>query len=70
MSNFEEFITMLNTGGVMNQEQYIDHEVRIRVLQVSTDERFLRLESKMNWIISLVVGGLVLPVALHFSKLV
>jgi hypothetical protein len=70
MSNFEEFITMLNTGGVMNQEQYIDHEVRIRVLQVSTDERFLRLESKMNWIISLVVGGLVLPVALHFSRLV
>lgn len=53
----------------MTDEQYIEHEVRLRVMAEVNDERFLRLESKMNWIISLVVGGWILPIVLHFTKL-
>jgi hypothetical protein len=69
--NYEEFIKSLNsTSATITQEQFIEHEIEIRVIQKTTDERFLRLESKMNWIISLVVGGLIMPIALHFSRLV
>ena len=67
----------INSGGNMNSEQYIEHEVRLRVMKEITDERFTsherqfeRLESKMNWIISLLVGGMVLPIFLHLLKLI
>lgn len=49
----------------MDQEQYIDHEVKLRV----NDYKFKLMENKLNWIISLVVSGLILPVILHISKL-
>lgn len=54
----------------MTPEQYIEHEVKLRVMKEVNDEKFTRLETKMNWIISLVVGGWMLPIALHFLKLV
>lgn len=61
----------------MTNEQYIEHEVRLRFMKEITDERFTshekqfeRLESKMNWIISLLVGGLILPIFLHLARLV
>lgn len=46
-------------------EQYIDHEVRIRV----QDEQIKSMDSKLNLIISLVMGGLFLPIVLSFLKI-
>lgn len=61
----------------MNEQQYIEHEVRLRVMKEVNDERFSavgekfsHLESKLNWLITLVVSGIVLPIVLHFLKLV
>jgi len=46
------------------QEHYIEHEVKIRV----HDEQFKSIDSKLNWLISLVVGGWILPIILHYLK--
>lgn len=46
------------------QEHYIEHEVRLRV----HDEQFKSIDSKLNWLISLVVGGWMLPIILHYLK--
>lgn len=61
----------------MNEQQYIEHEVRLRVMKEVNDEKFSavgekfsRLESKLNWLITLVVSGIVIPIVLHFLKLV
>lgn len=77
MNPSEELINMLNTGNVLTTEQYIEHEVKIRVMKEVTDERFTahekqfeRLDLKINWILSLLVGGMVLPVFLHFWRLI
>ena len=56
----------------MTEEQYIEHEVQLRLHDykfTNHDKQFNRLESKLNWIISLVVGGWMLPIVLHFLKL-
>lgn len=56
----------------MTSEQYIEHEVKLRLHDYkfkNHDDNFKRLEAKLNWIISLVVGGWILPIALHFVKL-
>ena len=50
----------------MTTEEYIDHEVRLRV----HEERFKSMDSKLNWLIGLVVGGWILPIILHAVKLV
>lgn len=50
----------------MNQEQYIDHEVRMRV----TEELIKRIDTKMNLMIGLLIGSVVIPVFLHIYKLV
>jgi hypothetical protein len=55
-----------NGRGIMTGEQYIEHEVKIRV----HEHRFKIIESKLNWIISLLIGGMVLPIFLHILKLV
>jgi hypothetical protein len=65
----------INNGGkgFMTQEQYIEHEVKLRVHEERFGvhhERFCKLESKLNWIISLLVGGMILPVFLHIFKLI
>lgn len=46
--------------------KYIEHEVKLRV----HDERFKILEHKMNCTMGLVVGGWIVPIILHFLKLV
>lgn len=66
MNPSEELIEILNNGGIMTTEQYIEHEVKLRV----HDNRFKIIEGKLNWIISLLVGGMVLPIFLHILKLV
>ena len=50
----------------MTTEQYIEHEVQIRV----HDERFKIIEAKLNWIITICVGGWIIPIALHALKLI
>jgi hypothetical protein len=50
----------------MTNDQYIEHEVKLRV----HDVKFKIMESKLNWLISLVVGGWIFPVVLHYLKLV
>lgn len=50
----------------MNEQQYIEHEVQLRV----HEERFKIIESKLNWLITLVVSGIVIPIILHSLKLV
>ncbi len=57
----------------MNQEQYIEHEVKIRVHDERFglhNERFGRLETKLNWIITLLISGMLLPIVLHLLKLI
>ena len=49
----------------MTTEQYIEHEVKIRV----HEHRFKIIENKLNWIIIILVGGIALPIVLHFLKL-
>lgn len=59
-------MTTRTKGDIVTMEQYIEHEVRLRI----HDERFGKVESKLNWIISLLVSGMLLPVGLHFLHLV
>ena len=50
------------------QEQYIEHEVKLRLhdaLFKHIDYRFERLESKFNWTITLIISGIIIPVILH-----
>lgn len=60
----------------MIDQTYIEHEVKLRVMKEVNEEKFTdigrqfaRLESKMNWIISLVIGGWILPIVLHYLKI-
>ena len=67
----------------MNQEQYIEHEIKIRVLQELNDERFkqvyeklddkfVQLNNKFNWLLLLNAGvltSIIIPIILHILKL-
>ena len=50
----------------MTTEQYIEHEVKLRV----HDNKFKLLESKLNFMIALIIGSIVVPVILHAAKLI
>lgn len=68
-----KYISILTGDIIMTTEEYIDHEVRLRVNDEkfkAHDEKFDRLESRLNWIIGLVVGSWILPIILHAVKLV
>ena len=56
---------------MITDDQYIEHEVQIRVLKEVTSEKFLntdkelkRLDSKMNWVLGLSISGVILPIFL------
>lgn len=65
----------------ITMEQYIEHEVQIRVLNtkhdelykefVKIDQKFDKIESKIEsrflWIIGLIITSIILPVLLHSS---
>jgi regulator of sigma D len=62
-------------------EQYIEHEVKIRVMKEVNDERFLKIDEQIKKIeekidsrflllIGLIITSIVLPVVLHSLKLV
>jgi hypothetical protein len=55
------------------EENYIAHEVQIRVHDEkfkAIEKRFDHLDNKLNLIIGIVIGSVVIPVALHFLKLI
>lgn len=57
----------------MNTEQYIEHEVKLRVHehQLKTNgDRFKCLEGKLNFIIGIGLSSIILPVILHYLGLV
>ena len=64
----------------MNQEQYIEHEVKLRThdaLFKHIDYKFDKLEDKVdgintkfNWIIALIISAIVIPIVLHKYNLI
>lgn len=44
----------------MKEEKYIDHEVRIRLLE----ELMKKVDHKMNVSLSLIVGSIIIPIAI------
>lgn len=72
----DHFLNMLR-GSLMTSEQYIEHEVKLRVMQEVNDKRFQSLEdvvkhidNKFNWIVGLFISSILLPVVLHMAGLV
>ncbi len=62
-------------------EQYIEHEVKLRVMKEVNDERFMKIEerlvkleekidSRFLLLVGLIITSIVLPVVLHSLKLV
>ena len=47
-------------------QQYIEHEVKLRV----HDHRFRSLELKLNFLIATGITGIILPVVLHWFKVI
>lgn len=46
----------------MTDEQYIEHEVKLRV----SDERIKSLEAKYNWLIGIIMAAAIFPNAVKF----
>lgn len=61
------------TGFSKSEENYISHEVQLRVHDEkfkTIEKRFDHLDNKLNLIIGIVISGVLLPVGLHFLKLI
>lgn len=64
----------------MNQEQYIEHEVKLRTHEAlfkHIDYKFNKLEDKVdgintkfNWVIALIISTIIIPVILHKYNLI
>lgn len=50
----------------MNQEQYIDHEIRIRMVE----KGFNKIENLLKWILGTVIVGIAIPITLHSFGLI
>lgn len=67
-----------------SEENFIEHEVQLRLHSEQfkindkryeekfsgIDKRFDHLDNKLNVIIGIVISGILLPVGLHFLKLI
>lgn len=56
-----------------SEENFIAHEVQLRVHDEkfkAIDKRFDHLDNKLNLIIGILISGVLLPVGLHFLKLI
>lgn len=49
-----------------SQENYVDHEVRIRVIE----QLAKNINSKLNLMIGLMLGSFIIPVCLHMFGLI
>jgi hypothetical protein len=55
----------------MTSAQYIELEVRSRLhdeMFTRNDERLKKMEAKLNWIITLIVSGVLLPAVLRVMQ--
>lgn len=53
-------------------ETYIEHEVKLRLHDEKFDlirADFHKLETKLNSLIALVISGIIIPVLLHWTKI-
>jgi hypothetical protein len=57
----------------VNQEQYIEHEVKLRV----NDEKFMllrenmnRLNAKLNFMQATIIMGIILQIVLHYFRMI
>lgn len=72
------FTFKLTTGDKVStftksEENYISHEVQLRIHEEKfkiIEKRFDHLDNKLNLIIGIVSSAVIVPVALHFLKLV
>lgn len=62
----------------MNEQQYIEHEVQIRVLREMSDSKFMatgvkfngiereltRIDTKINWVLGVMVTGIFMSIFL------
>lgn len=56
-----------------DQENFIAHEVNIRLHDhkfTMFEKQFNRMDSKLNWIIGIILTSVLIPVGLHVLKLV
>lgn len=56
-----------------SEENYIAHEVQLRVHDEkfkAIEKRFDHLDNKLNWIIGIILTSVIIPIALHFLKLI
>ena len=56
----------------MNQEQYIEHEVRLRVMKEVNEEKFKfletsinKLDNKFNWLFLFIISSVIAPIIMH-----
>ena len=83
-TGFNLFLRFIMEQNSITVEQYIEHEVKLRVLDShkneiykkfdTIDQRFDKLESKFEMgfimLVGLIITSIVLPVVLHSLKLV
>jgi len=58
----------MSAKGAFSPEQYIQHEVQLRVHNAKflyLEKRMDRIDNKLNWMIGLIVSSIVVPVVLH-----
>ncbi len=68
------------TGLTKNEEVYIEHEVKLRVHDAlfkhidykfdKIEKKVDRIDNKFNWIIGLVLSGIIIPIILHKYNLI
>lgn len=61
----------------MTNEQYIEHEVKLRVLEEVNTERYRILNkmmadmnNKFSWMITFIIGSIIIPIFLHHYNMI
>lgn len=65
---------------MMTNEQYIEHEVKLRVHDAlfnhidykfnNLEKRLDKIEGKFNWIIGLIISGIAMPLLLKYFEFI
>lgn len=75
----EEELNHLSKGRdkMTNNNDYLEHEIKIRVMKEVNEVRFREIEelvktidSKINWLIGFFLTSIVVPAAFHFMNLI
>ena len=57
----------------MTEEKYVDHEVRIRIQEknsIDLKDSIKHIDNKFNWMIGLIISGIIIPIILHKYNLI